>query len=384
MQDALLESYPVAGPVDFVGAHTLPLQPYHSPAVSTQNHISGAANTGIHYASTHALTSQEHQFFKLEANRYTQLQPRTNIGSEPVKAGVDETEQNGGVDEVVPEAEYVNARCVIFTFYTGDVNTVVDEHFKKALDQPSSFSRNGVCHGEHTTKTQKGTADDWNRKRIKLLEHSSEASKIVQKDSDNSTSTLMCRRNFPPSFWNSNYWQELRATSLVPIDGTNLHYLNSSNGSCYYQNANNTITPYRTSDSLFAAESYSAYRQRVSGLHNDPWHYTFAAHHQSAFAHHKSSYGIHELSYGYASGSAFNPRYSSLLIQPTVRPTILPAIPGQMELPKPSVTDTWNSQGYNGIHTHPQYYSTDLQAYSIADSNPGVDTHDTMKDFLWF
>lgn len=185
----------------------------------------------------------------------------------------------------------------------------------------------------------------------------------------------MCRRNFPPSFWNSNYWQDMKTNSLVPIDTTNLHYLNSTTGNCYFQNAinaNNAITPYRASDPLLTAESYNAYRQRASAIHGhtDPWHYTFSAHHQSAFSHHKSSFGIHELSYGYATGGAFNPRYSSLLIQPTVRSTMLPAVPGQMELPKPSaVADNWNSSGYNGIHTHPQYFSTDLQTtYTIDPS----------------
>lgn len=36
----------------------------------------------------------------------------------------------------VPEAEYLNSRCVLFTYYQGDISSVVDEHFSRAL---SSF-----------------------------------------------------------------------------------------------------------------------------------------------------------------------------------------------------------------------------------------------------
>lgn len=189
----------------------------------------------------------------------------------------------------------------------------------------------------------------------------------------------MCRRKFPPSFWNSNYWREMKAPGpLVPFDGTNVHYLSGNGGNCFYQNTFNTntaaaaaaVTPFRHSDTLFTADTYTTYHHRAAGIQSqsDPWHYAIsaAAHHQSAFAHHKSGLGIHELSYGLTSGSAFNPRYSSLLIQPTVRSAMLPAVPGQMELPKTAgITDHWNTTGYNGLHSHSQHYPTEMTSYGI-------------------
>ncbi|KAL0969586.1 hypothetical protein UPYG_G00229440 [Umbra pygmaea] len=33
----------------------------------------------------------------------------------------------------VPEAEYPTSRCVLFTYYQGDISSVVDEHFSRAL-----------------------------------------------------------------------------------------------------------------------------------------------------------------------------------------------------------------------------------------------------------
>lgn len=37
-------------------------------------------------------------------------------------------------------AEYLNSRCVLFTYFQGDISDVVDEHFSRALSQSSTFS----------------------------------------------------------------------------------------------------------------------------------------------------------------------------------------------------------------------------------------------------
>ncbi|CAL8342156.1 unnamed protein product [Boreogadus saida] len=39
------------------------------------------------------------------------------------------------------EAEYLSARCVLFTYFQGSIGDVVDEHFSRALSQSGSFSR---------------------------------------------------------------------------------------------------------------------------------------------------------------------------------------------------------------------------------------------------
>ena len=36
--------------------------------------------------------------------------------------------------------EYLSSRCVLFTYFHGDIGDVVDEHFSRALSQPSAFS----------------------------------------------------------------------------------------------------------------------------------------------------------------------------------------------------------------------------------------------------
>jgi hypothetical protein len=36
--------------------------------------------------------------------------------------------------------QYLNPNCVLLTYFSGDTATVVDDHFTRALSQPSSYS----------------------------------------------------------------------------------------------------------------------------------------------------------------------------------------------------------------------------------------------------
>lgn len=49
-------------------------------------------------------------------------------------------EEGSPEKERPPEAEYINSRCVLFTYFQGDISSVVDEHFSRALSQPSSYA----------------------------------------------------------------------------------------------------------------------------------------------------------------------------------------------------------------------------------------------------
>lgn len=56
----------------------------------------------------------------------------------------DDDEQHGeevrSKDSQPAETEYLSARCVLFTYFRGDIGDVVDEHFSRALSQPSAFN----------------------------------------------------------------------------------------------------------------------------------------------------------------------------------------------------------------------------------------------------
>ncbi|KAI4804651.1 hypothetical protein KUCAC02_026271 [Chaenocephalus aceratus] len=71
-----------------------------------------------------------------------------------------------------PEAEYLTSRCVLFSYYQGDISSVVDEHFSRAL---SSY-----MDGESKRRAADQPGTD-------------------------TPSPSRSRRSFPPSFWDSNY-----------------------------------------------------------------------------------------------------------------------------------------------------------------------------------
>ncbi|KAI5699727.1 hypothetical protein M8J75_007698 [Diaphorina citri] len=71
-------------------------------------------------------------------------------------------------------AQYVSANCVVFTHYSGDVESVVDEHFSRALSCTSATSSGSATESKTSTSTTK------------------ECSPLTS-------------RNLPASFWNSNY-----------------------------------------------------------------------------------------------------------------------------------------------------------------------------------
>nr|QQY96330.1 vestigial [Sogatella furcifera] len=98
--------------------------------------------------------------------------------STPPETTGDEEAPSPG-DAVSSRAQYVSANCVVFTHYTGDVASVVDEHFTRALSYKTPSSPNSAKE-----------------------------------------SSPMTSRNFPPSFWNSNY----QSSNQVDLYGDSVYH----------------------------------------------------------------------------------------------------------------------------------------------------------------
>lgn len=64
-----------------------------------------------------------------------------------VCAGRDEEEDEETVSAGGSRAQYVSANCVVFTHYTGDVASVVDQHFTRALSYASDKGSPGSDKG---------------------------------------------------------------------------------------------------------------------------------------------------------------------------------------------------------------------------------------------
>ncbi|XP_042854579.1 transcription cofactor vestigial-like protein 3 isoform X5 [Panthera tigris] len=91
----------------------------------------------------------------------------------------DEEEEEEEEEKDQPaEMEYLNSRCVLFTYFQGDIGSVVDEHFSRALGQASTLHPESAI-----SKSKMGLTPLW-------------------RDS----SALSSQRNsFPTSFWTSSY-----------------------------------------------------------------------------------------------------------------------------------------------------------------------------------
>nr|XP_015211165.1 PREDICTED: transcription cofactor vestigial-like protein 2 isoform X3 [Lepisosteus oculatus] len=234
--------------------------------------------------------------------------------------------------ERAPEAEYINSRCVLFTYVQGDISAVVDEHFSRALSQPSSYVPSSASN-----KTSRSTSS-WR-----------------------DGSFPMSQRSFPPSFWNSTYQPAVTAS------------LSSALGAPH-------------AEIPFPADPYSA-ASLHSHLHQgpaEPWHHAHHHHHpyslSGAISTQSSAYprpAMHDVY-----GTPFDPRYSSLLV-PSVRPhRLTPATvpaPGapQCDLGKgESASSAWTG-AFTGA-------GTDMGQSLSLNMDAGLQPQEKSKDLYWF
>ncbi|XP_028993728.1 transcription cofactor vestigial-like protein 3 [Betta splendens] len=59
------------------------------------------------------------------------------------------------------EAEYLSSRCVLFTYFQGDISDVVDEHFSRALSQSSAFNSEMTKPHKVTQSSASAAAGSW-------------------------------------------------------------------------------------------------------------------------------------------------------------------------------------------------------------------------------
>ncbi|KAM9421288.1 transcription cofactor vestigial-like protein 2 isoform 1-T1 [Salvelinus alpinus] len=224
-----------------------------------------------------------------------------------------------------PEAEYLNSRCVLFTYFQGDISSVVDEHFSRALNQPTSYVPGSVSN--------KSIRDG---------------------------SFPMSQRSFPPSFWNSAYQPSSMSSAL---------------------GASHSEIP-------FPGDPYSSATLH-SHLHHatpEPWHHSHHHHHHhpyslgGAIGTQGSTYprpSMHEVY-----GTHFDPRYSSLLV-PSVRPLRLPqsTVPGPSASPCDIGKSEPTSSAWTGTFTGA---GADISQSIGLNVDAGLQAQDKSKDLYWF
>ncbi|XP_048387433.1 transcription cofactor vestigial-like protein 2a isoform X1 [Stegostoma tigrinum] len=254
----------------------------------------------------------------------------TNIsGSFSVHGSAIKEEELRSEKERPPEAEYLSSRCVLFTYFQGDISSVVDEHFTRALSQPSSYTP-----VSSDSKASRGNTSSWR-----------------------DGAFPMNQRSFPPSFWNSAYQPSMSAS------------LSSSLGSALAG---------APTELPFGADPYSSASLHTH-LHQgapEPWHH----HHYSlgsAINTQSSVYTRPSMHDVYGMGTPFDPRYSSLLV-PSVRPHRFPAVPTpQCDLVKSDTASAWTTGAFTGP-------TSDMSQTLNLNVDAGLAHQEKNKDLYWF
>ncbi|NXN08943.1 VGLL3 protein, partial [Indicator maculatus] len=184
------------------------------------------------------------------------------------------------------EMEYLNSRCVLFTYFQGDIGSVVDEHFSRALSQASCFNPETAL-----TKSKAGLSPLWRE-----------------------SSTISSQRSsFPTSFWTSSY----QPPPPPCLSGVHPDFPVTAPGT------------FPTPD----PSSWSGH-----GLHqtvpppppaaSESWHYPLASQVSPSYAHMHDVYmhrhHPHPHMHHHHPSSPRDPRYGSLLM-PSVRAARIPA-----------------------------------------------------------
>ncbi|XP_078423538.1 transcription cofactor vestigial-like protein 2 isoform X2 [Cetorhinus maximus] len=197
-----------------------------------------------------------------------------------------------------PEAEYINSKCVLFTYFNGDISSVVDEHFTRALSNYNPETRN--C-------------------------------KLRKSSSGSSEGSSLTQRNFPASFWDSNYQAPPPAPVSVSVSAAGASGGGGGGGS---SSSSSSMSSPHSELHFGSTEPYPAALHPHLAQPPEHWHYPLAAplspqgsaYHHPHHPHHHHPRTIHEL---YPVNPNLDPRYNSLLVPALRSSRLQPALAGQ-------------------------------------------------------
>ncbi|XP_034042926.1 transcription cofactor vestigial-like protein 3 [Thalassophryne amazonica] len=114
------------------GAHYLPAAAYKATYYNHQQQKKLSV-----YSKMQECLEQQQGGGMLSRNQSLQRGPAESE-NESSRRHMSDSDLKGGTRPA--EAEYLSSRCVLFTYFEGDISDVVDEHFSRALSQSSTFS----------------------------------------------------------------------------------------------------------------------------------------------------------------------------------------------------------------------------------------------------
>ncbi|KAM4701105.1 transcription cofactor vestigial-like protein 3 [Discoglossus pictus] len=256
-------------------------------------------------ACTTAYYHHHNQQKKIAA--YTKMQEALEI-TLPTKQEEDEKEQPA-------EMEYLNSRCVLFTYFQGDIGTVVDEHFSRALSQMSAFNPENT-----TSKSKIGPNTLWRE-----------------------SSSISCQRtSFPQSFWTNSHQPPAPAC----LSGVHPDFSTTATGTFSSTEHNN-----------WPADSLHQTAPPPPPAVSESWHYPLASQTSSPYTHmhdvymyhHTHPHMHHHHHHHLHPGTHLDPRYGPLIL-PSVRTARISGPPCDVTKTEPTTATTGTSAWTGAFH----------------------------------
>ncbi|XP_067848459.1 transcription cofactor vestigial-like protein 3 isoform X1 [Heptranchias perlo] len=198
--------------------------------------------------------------------------------------------------EQPPEAEYISSRCVLLTYFQGDIGAVVDEHFSRALSQSSNFNADNPSSKPRAS-----------------------ASSLWKEGSPFSTNQ---KNNFPASFWSSTY----QAPAPPCLSGSHPDF-SAVTGGVFH------------SPDPMAWPGHGLHQASAPPPNAEPWPYTLASQGSSSYplVHEVYPHMHHPHAHTHHHSPHLDPRYGSLLV-PSVRAARITTAPGEITKTDPTAT----------------------------------------------
>ncbi|KAM3607394.1 uncharacterized protein V6R79_007040 [Siganus canaliculatus] len=124
------------------GAHYLPAAAYKA---TYYNHQQQQRRLSVYSKMQECMDHHQQQQHQQPGGGRVMLSRDQGLRQGPGATGAESSRRSTSdpelKDSIQPaEAEYLSSRCVLFTYFQGDISDVVDEHFSRALSQSSNFN----------------------------------------------------------------------------------------------------------------------------------------------------------------------------------------------------------------------------------------------------